>query len=122
VTKSIEVSAWGAVLGLILREVWYAGYDSRDGLRPFGSSFDGNTAWQNLLVGRGEVGTLSKAGKTIGAMRRLESGRYSQSDQKAFGATSLPSFGYRMPFILTQNRRLSVKGTRESLILRFLPR
>ncbi len=34
--------------------------------------------------------------------------------------TGLPSFGHLLSFILTQNWRLVVKGTRESWILRFL--
>ena len=31
---------------------------------------------KNRLVGRGKIGTLSKAGKIIGPVRCLESGRY----------------------------------------------
>jgi hypothetical protein len=42
-----------------------------------------------VLVGRGEIWTLSKAGKTIGALHRLESGRYSQSHRPSVKALKL---------------------------------
>ena len=43
---------------------------------------------QGELVGRGKVGTLSKVGKTIGALHRLESRGHTESYQAAFGANA----------------------------------
>jgi hypothetical protein len=48
------------------------------------SSFAGDTAWQNVLGGRDEIGTLFKPDKIVETLRGMESGRHSQSDQTAF--------------------------------------
>jgi hypothetical protein len=52
-----------------------------------------------VLVGRSEAGTLSQAGKIIGAMHRLKSGGKSQSDQTPFGT-------------ITENRLETMRMTR----------
>jgi hypothetical protein len=49
-------------LVLFFKGAFYAGDGSTSRLRPAGSSFGSDTAWEIVLVARSEIGTLSKAG------------------------------------------------------------
>jgi hypothetical protein len=62
------------------KEVGYADYDSRNGFSSLASNSKRDTYRQDVLVGRGEVWTLSQAGKTIEALHGMEGRGHSRSD------------------------------------------
>ena len=66
------------------REFYAAHYNSRNRVCPASTGFDGYTNLQIKLVGRGEIRTVSKANKTVRALRRLESRRDTRLDKAAF--------------------------------------